>query len=219
MINFNSLSIQWKPFPFGEAVGVFESDVYEEMISTFPPFDLTTKTMPNDMDYVKFSLNSWCDPKAFDAFVQSSPLWTKFSDYIESTQFCSNIADALKRNRIELTLQVFHTRFEFSFLPAVNGNIKPHVDMGHKILGIVIPIVRPGEWKPEWRGGTEMLAPPDENGNHEILHTCEFKPNVLNVHCRVPDVSWHRVICEGPPNVMRKSITINLMDHSYTEPA
>ena len=50
-------------------------------------------------------------------------------------------------------------------MSANEGHILPHTDSSHKLVTIVIPILKENEWDKNWGGNTSILEPIDEKMN------------------------------------------------------
>ena len=92
-----------------------------------------------------------------------------------------------------------------------------------KIIRLVLSILKPGDWNPAWKGGTEVLRPKDIRKNYnfynnyfdfdecETLRTVEYLPNQAilflktfnSLHCVAP-------IRNKGGDVYRKTLTINI---------
>lgn len=111
------------------------------------------------------------------------------------------------------------SRFEFSSLPAAGGCLRPHRDIPSKLVTLVIPMVRPDEWKQEWGGGTDLLTPASSNelrdyqaefNEFNVSKTIPYAPNQAFIFLR-SDKSWHSVgPIKGPQGKTRRTLTINI---------
>jgi len=115
------------------------------------------------------------------------------------------------------------SRFEFSWLPANGGELKPHTDLPSKLVTLVLSM-RPRDdqhWQAEWGGGTDVLRlkdasnqPPDDyKAPLDLFDLVETFPYVAN-QCVIfvkTNNSWHSVgPLTGPADHYRTTVTINL---------
>ena len=96
---------------------------------------------------------------------------------------------ALAQARQRLAGARLGARFEFPMMPADGGCIVPHTDTTTKVISLVLPILRVGEWNPDHGGGTAIVRPRDitRSFNYvnrymgfdevETLATLPFEPN------------------------------------------
>src|SRR3546814_9721690 len=61
-------------------------------------------------------------------------------------------------------------RFEFSSMPVTGGSIRPHTDAVSKAVTMVIPMLREGEWKAEYGGGTSVVWPKDRSRSFNLVN-------------------------------------------------
>jgi len=114
------------------------------------------------------------------------------------------------------------SRFEFSMMSAAGGHIVPHTDTPKKLVTLVLSLQQPGEWRPEWGGGTTVLRALDPKRsynqlNHQVEYqACEvldeypYRPNQCVVFVKTFN-SLHGVDpMTGPREAMRRTITINI---------
>lgn len=208
MIDLTSLKMQPEPFPFGLAAPALAESVYAAMVATFPTDDFIYLKG----GYDKLSLSERNNPKGYLRFVGASPLWTAFYRYVKK--------DLIKSFPLPLPSGPLTARFEFSALPANGGFILPHTDIPSKFVTLVIPMVRPGEWRSEWGGGTDILRPKvaehvyadyrSPRGFFDTVASVPFEPNQALVFCKTAD-SWHSVgPIQGPVGMVRRSLTVNI---------
>ena len=114
-------------------------------------------------------------------------------------------------------------RFEFSAMPITGGNILPHTDHPKKLVTMVIPLLRNGEWNHAWGGGTTIVWPKERarifnRMNHYLgfdevdnLKTFAFEPNQCLVFIKTNN-SWHAVLpmTGDKPTILRNTLTINI---------
>ena len=55
-------------------------------------------------------------------------------------------------------------------MSADEGHILPHTDSAHKLVTIVIPILKEDEWNKNWGGDTSILEPIDEKMNFNMIN-------------------------------------------------
>lgn len=206
--------VVWRddPYRIGLAKTVLDEDTYKAMVDTFPD-----ETIMGNMGvgYSKFALSERVLPTQYANFVKEHPVWHEFHRYIKKTGFLAMIAKLTS-----LEVGFYRTRWEFSSMPAVGGKIDPHTDIASKVVTLIVPMVRPGEWDQSWGGGTDVLKPldPDEVlvdykaplSKFEKVATCEFEPNQACVFIKSAK-SWHSVgPIAGPEGKWRRSLTINV---------
>jgi hypothetical protein len=126
-------------------------------------------------------------------------------------------------NRVQGNRLPLKARFEFSMLPADGGHIKPHTDAPNKLITLVIPMLRAGEWDPAHGGSTDMLKPKDMSYNFNHINSYlefdqvergrrfPFEPNQCSIFIKTFN-SWHAVYPmtgHGSP-AMRRTVTLNI---------
>ena len=226
VLNLSKLMMIREPFPYGEARDIFEPDVYDVLTRTFPLAALagygdesrnTYKLGPGH----KYSLSEHLDPDNYWRFINSCKPWGEFRDYLNSMAFRHELIDALARGGVMLALGGWYVTYEFSYLPGDKGYVPHHVDVPVKILAIVIPMMREGEWDPEWDGTTEymqrtlgMTRWETPKGEHLTgFRLYPPRPNTCDLHINTLGLSWHQVRCRGPHYAIRKTLTVNLMKY------
>jgi hypothetical protein len=229
----------------GLAQNVFDPATYAEMVAHFPTTDdfVATHTLG-----VKYSLSQANNRRAYLRFLRRHAVWRRFHVHVKSRAFIRDILAALRRHGVDLGLyeQSFaermrqrvralkrgrlmphaprlRARFEFSAMPVTGGSIRPHTDDPAKIVTLVVPMVRAGEWQADWGGGTSVVWPSDATrsfnlGNRYLefdevrtLKTFPFLPNQCIVFVKTPN-SWHMVgpMTGADPSVLRRTLTINI---------
>jgi hypothetical protein len=213
LIDLSPIVLSHEPFPNGSGAPAMDESVYARF-SEYWPTEKVFQTM--GQAYRKLSLSEKFNPDMYRSFIASSPYWTALHGYIKSTEFQ---AEALAK--FGLPPQNTTARFEFSSMPADGGFIRPHRDIATKLLTLVIPIVRPGEWSPEWGGATEILIPKDSSADlvdyqadftefRSAAHQHKFLPNHVTAFMKTAN-SWHAVRqMTGPSGVFRRSLTVNV---------
>lgn len=115
-------------------------------------------------------------------------------------------------------------RFEFAMMPADGGCILPHTDLPEKVISLVLPVIRDGEWNPAFGGGTAVVRPKDLSRNFnyvdrymgfdevETLSTFPFEPNQCVVFIKTFN-SWHAVhpMRGVGSKAMRKTLTVRIV--------
>lgn len=245
MLNFDKIKFDYDPYPIGMAQGVFDPGFYQELIETYPD---DSTFVSKEYHGVKLSLSRLNNRAGYYAHLKKSPAWKRFYDYIESQRFITETMEMLKAHNIDLGLTGFSwrdrwvkrykaykrgaplphfpkltSRFEFSSMPITGGSIRPHTDAPSKVVTMVIPILREGEWKEEFGGGTSVVWPKDHtrsfnqvNGYMDFdevdcVKTFPFEPNQCLVFVKTYN-SWHAVwpMTGNDPSILRRTLTINI---------
>jgi hypothetical protein len=245
MLRLDPIAFDYEPFPIGVARDVFDDAIYAHMVDCFPTADdfVAKRTVG-----MKYSLSQANNRRAYERVLQRHEVWRRFRAHVKSRNFIHDVLAALRRHGIDLGLyeQPFtermrqrwralkrgrplprpprlRTRFEFSAMPVTGGSIRPHTDDPAKIVTLVVSMVRPGEWQPEWGGGTSVVWPKDATrsfnlGNRYLdfdevrtLKTFPFRPNQCIVFVKTSN-SWHMVepMTGADPSVLRRTLTINI---------
>ena len=194
MLSFSNTNFLYEPYPIGVATGVFQEQVYKQLVESFPPVELFS-FMPFHGN--KYSLSEVNNPEKYHEYVRTTPVWNEFHRWIKREDFPGEILDMLRRHKIDLEVPnlpatnggsrlkrllfgepgapppVLSARFEFSMLPAHGGYIRPHTDSPQKIITLVVAMLNKGEWDPAFGGGTDVLRPKDITNNYN------FKNNYL----------------------------------------
>jgi hypothetical protein len=251
IFNFDNAQFMYEPFPMGLIKPAIESSYYNELVETFPDISLF-KEMPylGSKQSRKWSLAEINNGDNYRKFLNATPAWKRFHDWVKSPDFLVQTIEFLNRNdvclgylredayrepsflkKLELAVRKYQNghsipltaRFEFSVLPADGGQLHPHTDSPWKVITLVVSMVRPGEWNPEFGGGTDVLRPkrPEQNfgwlngylefDDCETLHTHEFEPNQALVFVKTFN-SWHCVqpIKGKGSELLRRTLTINI---------
>src|SRR3546814_19954162 len=87
-----------------------------------------------------------------------------------SSDVCSSDLKAYKRGAPQPHFPKLRARFEFSSMPVTGGSIRPHTDAVSKAVTMVIPMLREGEWKAEYGGGTSVVWPKDRSRSFNPVH-------------------------------------------------
>lgn len=231
MLSFNNLTMRKDPFPIGLAPQVFDVHLYEALIADFPP-DSIFQAMGDGTDANKLSLSERNRPRYYAEFLKTHTLWRLFYTYVK-TAFVPQILAVMKAHECSLPDHPYTARFEFSLIPANGGFIRPHTDTSKKVVSLVIPMVRPGEWDTAWGGGTDILEPRHHNEcsvfpclqvahstgmplvdyevdllEFDVVSTFAFDPNQAAVMLKTKN-SWHSVgPLHGPTGSKRRSLTV-----------
>ncbi|MDA0821797.1 MAG: hypothetical protein O3C28_05160 [Proteobacteria bacterium] len=245
MINYANLRFDYEPYPIGIARPVFGQATYRELVENLPPIELF-EYKPEKGG--KYSLSQVNNPRQYNRFVDGSPPWQRFHRFIKSKEFIAGAMDSLRQHGIDLGFPGpgfaerirlraralkrgnpvpyfprLKARFEFSAMPIAGGNIAPHTDHPKKIITMVIPLLRDGEWNADWGGGTSVVWPKDTSkifnplntyldfDETERLKTFEFEPNQCLFFIKTNN-SWHAVwpMTGSDPNIFRNTLTINI---------
>jgi hypothetical protein len=245
MLHYEKLEFDYEPYPIGMARPALDPDIYRALVESFPPIEIFEFKAEKGG---KYSLSQVNNPKKYINFVRSSPPWQLFYSYIKSRKFVESALEMLKKHDIDLGFpspplleQTYmklralkrgnpiphfgnlKARFEFSAMSAAGGNILPHTDHPKKIITMVIPMLRTGEWDDKWGGGTTVVWPIDKkkifnrmNSYLDFdkvtpLKTYPFEPNQCLVFVKTNN-SWHAVwpMTGSDPAVLRRTLTINI---------
>ena len=245
VLKLDAIDFDYDPFPIGVAGDVFDAATYAAMVETFPTVD---DFVAKHALGLKYSLSQANNRRAYLRFIRRHPVWQRFRDHVKTRTFIRDVLAMLRRHGIDLGLYEppfaermrqrwraikrgrplprtprLRARFEFSAMPVSGGGIRPHTDDPAKIVTLVISMVRPGEWQPEWGGGTSVVWPKDVTrsfnlGNRYLefdevrtLKTFPFRPNQCIVFVKTSN-SWHMVepITGADPRALRKTLTINI---------
>jgi hypothetical protein len=245
MLKFENIRFDYEPYPIGIARPTMDPDLYEELIDTFPDDSVFVS---KEYHGVKLSLSQLNNGRGYYAHLRRNPAWRRFYDYIKSEIFISDTLAMLKSQNVDLGLDrqplgqrlakrvkalrrgspqphfpTLKSRFEFSSMPVTGGSIRPHTDATSKVVTLVIPMLREGEWRAEFGGGTSVVMPKDRtrafnlvNGYMDFdevdcLRTYPFEPNQCLVFVKTYN-SWHAVwpMTGNDPSVLRRTLTINI---------
>ena len=245
MLNFENIRFDYDPYPIGIARGAIAPDVYQELIDSYPD---SSVFVSKEYHGVKLSLSQVNNKAGYYEFLRKSPAWKRFYDYVKSESFIDNTLSMLKAHNIDLGVRnipfteriakrykaltrgspqphipSLKSRFEFSSMPVTGGSIRPHTDARSKMVTMVIPILREGEWKSEFGGGTSVVWPKDRSRSFnrangymdfdevECLRTYPFEPNQCLVFVKTYN-SWHAVwpMTGNDPTILRRTLTINI---------
>jgi hypothetical protein len=247
LINLHGAEFVYEPYPIGLARPVFDPELYERLVATFPAPDGFAHRRAQGRKYALS--DQFVNARAFRRFVAANEPWRDVHREVRSPEFRRHVLEVFRdagvdlsllptrrglRSRLGLARDVVRRRYvpprrprlrgtaEFSIMPAQGGHIRPHTDVPEKVVTLVFSMLRPGEWQPEWGGGTDQLRPTDPRRNFnyaneyldfdevEVIRTFPFEPNqaVLfvktfnSLHCVRP--------MTGPGDVMRRTLNVNL---------
>ena len=212
-MNFSNIERSQVPYYFAVAKDIFSPELYAALVRYWP--DESTFVEMGE-GYRKLSLSERNNRGLYHTFIAASPEWTELYSYLKSQQFRGEVFKALNMAPVG----IFTSRFEFSSMPADGGFIAPHTDIPSKVVTLVVPIVEPGTWSPEWGGGTDLLKPKDTSVNHidykaplsefEKVWTVPYEPNQALLFVKSAS-SWHSAgPFQGPEGVWRRTLTINI---------
>ncbi len=245
MLNFDAIKFDYEPYPIGMAKGALAPDLYRELIDTFPDDKLFVL---KEFNGVKYSLSKHNNKAAYFQHLSKNTAWGRFYDYIKSERFIEDTMAMLRSHNIDLGLTnipfkeriirrwkalkkgspqphfpKLRSRFEFSSMPVTGGSIRPHTDHPSKVVTMVIPILREGEWKDDYGGGTSIVWPKDRTRSYnftnaymdfdevDCVRTFPFEPNQCLVFVKTYN-SWHAVwpMTGNDPTILRRTLTINI---------
>lgn len=224
--SFEKNSMRYDPYPLAVIEDFINPDFYTKMQLEWPEFGLFESV--SEYQTQKFSLAEVKNPELYLSFIQGSGIWNRFYRQIKSSEFIRQTLNFLLQNNIDIGLAKnkklwgkLRARFEFSMMPADGGAIMPHTDVCGKIITLVI-MMPDLTWDPVYGGGTSILKPKDRSRNFnllneqipfeevETLETIPYKSNQCVLFVKTFN-SLHGVFpMQGPNNVMRKSLTINI---------
>ena len=184
--SFEHLKFRYEPFPIGVARPLMPEGVYQDFLENFSEVDLFEDYKAMGKPGEKYTLSEKENPRVYNDFVRSNPVWREFHSWIKSDDFVYGIMDTLREHQIDLGYRCtpaikrlsrrfkdirrgrfsggahrLRARFEFSALPAEGGHLLPHTDSLPKVVTIIVSMVREGEWNPDFGGGTDVNRPKD----------------------------------------------------------
>ncbi len=195
--SFEHLQLRYEPFPIGVARPLVEESVYQQFLDSFPPTELFEDYKKMGKPGDKYTLSEKENPRTYKQFINSTPVWREFYDWIKSDAFTYGIMDVLRERHIDLGFRYLaptkrfkrfikeirrgrlcpryprlRSRFEFSALPAHGGHLNPHTDSLPKVVTMIVSMVAENEWNPEFGGGTDVNRPKDTR--HSFNRTNEL---------------------------------------------
>jgi len=243
MLDFSRAQFDYEPYPVCYVPEVMDSGLYETLRQAYPPTELF-KFQPKLGR--KYGLSELRRPENYRAFLAGNPDWKAFHEFVKSDAFVRDVLDLLRFHHIDLGLAQarvrsrargrrlglwaramgrveLSARFEFSMMDPEGGHILPHTDDPHKLITLVISMMAPGEWNPEWGGGTEVVLPQDRSRIYnqlneylgfddvETVRVYPFEPNQCVLFVKTYN-SWHQVspIRADSGASMRRTLTINI---------
>jgi hypothetical protein len=245
MLNFETIKFDYDPYPIGLAREALAPDVYNELIDSLPNDNIF---VAKEYLGVKLSLSQLNNRAGYHAHLRQHAVWKRFHEYIKSERFIAETMTMLKahgidlglsgqswRDRISMRIRAYkrgsprphfptlRSRFEFSSMPVTGGSIRPHTDAPSKAVTMVIPMLREGEWKEEYGGGTSVVQPKDRSRSYNLVNdymdfdevdcvrTYAFEPNQCLVFVKTYN-SWHAVwpMTGNDPKILRRTLTINI---------
>lgn len=243
--NVDRLELRYDPFPIGVARPLFDDAFYSELLDTYPPLDVFTTL---DKVGEKFTLSEKFNGREYEDWIRTHDAWREFHAWVKTDDFIELILETLRERNIDLGIRTdrsrlqrvtkrakalieggsalksakLRTRFEFSMLPGHGGCVLPHTDNAAKVITLVVSMLRPGEWNPEFGGGTDINRSKDETlafnrtnrqlgfDEVEVLDTFAFEPNQAVLFIKTFN-SWHSVRpMTAPSDVRRRTLTINI---------
>jgi hypothetical protein len=245
MLKFENVKFDYDPYPIGLAHNAFAPEVYRELVENLPN---DKAFVSKEYLGTKLSLSQLNNRAGYYTHLNRSTVWKRFYDYIKSERFISETMAMLKAHHVDLGFDgltwrdrlsrrykafkrgapqphfpTLRSRFEFSSMPITGGSIRPHTDAVSKVVTMVIPMLREGEWKEEYGGGTSVVWPKDRSRSFNVvndymdfdevdcLRTYPFEPNQCLVFVKTYN-SWHAVwpMTGNDPSVLRRTLTINI---------
>ena len=214
---FDNAVFRYQPYPIGLAKPIFDEESYQGLVEGFPPMNL----LPHwgGAGYHKFALNERMP--GFHDYLATQPLWWAFHNSIKRGEFIEFVLGMLKaRGVVVASSPKWTSRFEFAAMPADGGMIAPHTDITSKAVTLIFSMLNPGEWKPKWGGGTDVLQPLDPTqpltsykaplDQFKKVSTYAYTPNQCVIFVKNA-ISWHSVgPMVGPVGPMRRTITLNI---------
>jgi hypothetical protein len=223
VLSLEGIELRYEPFPIGFITDVLEPEFYDRLLAAWPE-DHLFEHKPELGN--KYSLSEVNNADIYEAFVAEIEPWRIVHQWIKGPEFIEYVLATLRRHNIDVGYAAgqLSSRFEFSMMSANRGSIIPHTDAVNKLITLVVYMPREGEWDPRYGGGTSILRPRDVRRNFnqlnvqvgfddvECLHTYPYLPNTCVLFIKTFN-SYHAVYpMTGPPDLMRRSLTINIED-------
>jgi hypothetical protein len=102
LFSFEQIEIDFDPFPIGYARNVLPSDVYRQLIDTYPSAGLFLY-MPKLGK--KYSLSELNNREQYFSFLRQNPVWERIYHEVKSPEFVEQVIDTLHQHRIDLGLR------------------------------------------------------------------------------------------------------------------
>jgi hypothetical protein len=252
-MRLSGAQFRYEPFPVGIARKVFDDAVYDELLDTFPGVELFRHMQDHGS---KYSLSELNNPDRYFSFLKRNKRWYELYAHVKSPAFIADTLELLRTRNIDLGLRPeigrnknqgirrrlanlllgktperLSARFEFSMMPAQGGHILPHTDSPQKLITLVVSMLRPGEWRPEWGGGTDVMRAVDPSNAFNFLNrqltfddvavidSFAFEPNQCVIFIKTFN-SLHAVrAMRGPAGALRRTLTINIESTERVYPA
>jgi hypothetical protein len=192
---YDNLQLRYEPFPIGLVRPILDDVIYRDLVNHYPDIELFESHAAYGKAGNKYALTEKLNPKKYYQFIQSSPQWNEFHQWVTSDAFISETFSALKEKDIDLGYEftdrahqlkrrlkdlahgrlcprqrALEARFEFSALPANGGMVVPHTDARRKLVTIVVSMMKDGEWKQEYGGGLDINKPKDPRLNFNLTN-------------------------------------------------
>lgn len=200
ILNFDSLTMRYEPYPIGIVPSGISKEDYEEMVRGWPDKSLFT-LMPKLGN--KLSLSERNNGDVFQGFVKKSAIWSRFSREIKSKDFIEFVLDTFINHGVDIgqhnfsispsklnfaqkfsrkvhsihrvvrglpPLRNLRTRFEFSMMPYQGGHLKPHTDSPGKLITLVASILDSPPQDQSSGGGTAILKAKDPKKSFNYMN-------------------------------------------------
>jgi hypothetical protein len=231
MFKLNNVSVRHEPYTVFFIRDLLRLRFYRELADAFPSVSLFRYRTKLGNKY----LLTESEGAGYYDFIESSPPWWKLYTEIKSHSFKEQVLSFLRAHNISdgiedgASADDFISRFEFSVLPSDGGSQRPHTDSPRKAVTLVLSLMKEGEWKAAWGGGTSICAPRDKSlyfnyandyldfDDVEIVDTFPFVPNAGIMFVKT-SVSWHCVTpLKAPPSAPpRKTVAVSLYHKEET---
>ncbi len=209
------------PFPFKSYTSMVEPAAFEELNNNFPAIDLFRYVvgtdrgtqMPHTRHMIfldaplfgrKFNRRGWYTDAA-----RLPPVWQSFVEEIRASEAYRKFVCRL------FGVKKFAIRFEWHLL-ARDTYICPHLDASWRIGDHLFYFHDKMEWRNEWGGNLELLAPPPSAlknpGFEDFSQRVSVSPNgIQGVLIKNSPIAWHgvsNITC--PEGMFRRVFLVNL---------